>query len=184
MPPLVSNRSSGKSKLSKAVCELRARLGLSQQAFSNALGVALNTIARYETSREPSGEALKQLGDLAMKKNHTDLGHFFYTRYLDDVLKGVAPRVTGIPATDSEPARGYLLLELRGDDEMDYARLFRNLLFASRESKRVRELLLQLDKWTLEEMGLQSSSKVATLEEMGLQSSSKAATAKVRKEKK
>jgi transcriptional regulator with XRE-family HTH domain len=151
--------SRGKSKLSKAVCELRARLGSSQQSFSNRLGVALNTIARYETSREPSGEALLKLGNVAALNLHWDLSSLFYSHYLDEVLKDLHLPVVQIPATGSEPSRGYLLLGLRGDHELRYAHIFNMLLAASRVkdadvSKKARDLILQADKWLVEEMGL------------------------------
>src|SRR5947209_4539079 len=105
MPRPKSRSDSGKSDLSKAVRELREGMGFSQQAFSNALGVALNTIARYETSREPSGEALVKLARMATIDFRWDLANFFYTRYLDGVTKQFHLSKTSVPATDSEPSR-------------------------------------------------------------------------------
>jgi transcriptional regulator with XRE-family HTH domain len=156
MPKAVSR---GRAKLSEAVRELRARLGWSQQSFSNRLGVALNTIARYETSREPSGEALLKLDHIALLNHHWDLSSLFQIHYLDDVLKDFNHHVVKIPATDSEPSRGYLLLKLRGDQELRYAHILDMLLTLSRVkdadvSQKARDLLLEADKWLVEEMGL------------------------------
>jgi hypothetical protein len=124
----------------------------------------LNTIARYETSREPSGEALLKLGKIATLNHHWDLSDFFYTRYLDDVLKDFNRHVVHVPATDSEPSRGYLQLGLRGDHELRYAHIFNMLLGLSRVedvdvNKKARDLILQADKWLVEEMGLKPAAK-------------------------
>jgi transcriptional regulator with XRE-family HTH domain len=148
-----------KSKLSKAVCELRTRLGWSQQTLSNRLGVALNTIARYETAREPSGEALLKLGDLASVSHHWDLSELFHTRYLDDVLKNFHRTVISLPATDGEPSHGYLVMRLRGDDEVRYGHVLRSLLSLSGTdrpdlSKKARDMILQANKWLVEEVGM------------------------------
>lgn len=165
---------SGKSELSKAVRDLRERLGESQQAFSNRLGIALNTIARYETTRDPSGQALEQLSDMAFARQYPDLGYLFYFRFLEGVLGNYPMRVTSIPATDGKPSRGYLVLKLSGDDELRYARLFETLFLASRSpslGKRADGLLLQLDKAMVEEKWIKPISEEPS-------------TAKLRKEKK
>jgi transcriptional regulator with XRE-family HTH domain len=66
-----------KSPLSRAVVELRTRLGENQQAFSNRLGIAMNTVARYETSRSPSGYALLQLFQVANDNLFASLAQVF-----------------------------------------------------------------------------------------------------------
>jgi transcriptional regulator with XRE-family HTH domain len=62
-----------KSPLSQAVTDLRTRMGQSQQEFANALGVALNTIARYETRQPPRGDMLARLTDIAKEHGFHDL---------------------------------------------------------------------------------------------------------------
>jgi transcriptional regulator with XRE-family HTH domain len=113
--------SANKSEISKAVCELRTRLGDSQQAFSNRLGLALNTIARYETSREPSGDVLLMLADLAEKNGHLQLSSFFRTHYLAQVSPKVQSRLLTVPGTQSEPPHGFLTWDPKGVKELRYA---------------------------------------------------------------
>jgi transcriptional regulator with XRE-family HTH domain len=52
-------------QLVKAVRNLRARLGDSQQAFANRLGVSIRAVANYEKDREATGKALLELKNLA-----------------------------------------------------------------------------------------------------------------------
>ena len=52
------------SRLSAAVTQLRQALGQTQQQFAQTLGTAVTSIARYETSRNPSGPILVRLKDL------------------------------------------------------------------------------------------------------------------------
>lgn len=58
--------------ISEAVIRLREALGENQQQFANRLGTAITTIARYETSRPPSGQALVALAKLAVEHDRTD----------------------------------------------------------------------------------------------------------------
>lgn len=53
--------------ISEAVIRLREALGENQQQFANRLGTAITTIARYETSRPPSGQILLYLARLAVE---------------------------------------------------------------------------------------------------------------------
>jgi transcriptional regulator with XRE-family HTH domain len=122
-----------KTEVSKGVYELRTLLGDSQQAFSNRLGLALNTIARYETSREPTGEVLL-LSDLAEQHGHFQLRDFFRTRYIDEVFRKLNFQLLMVPRTKSEPARGYLMLRLEGDAELEYAQSVLSIHAASRST--------------------------------------------------
>lgn len=126
--------STTKSQVSKAVGELRALLGDSQQAFSNRLGLAINTIARYETSREPSGEVLLTLSELAEKHGHFQWRDFFRTRYIDEVFGKLNFQLLMVPRTANEPARGYLMLRLEGDAELEYAQSVLSIHAASRST--------------------------------------------------
>ncbi len=52
--------------------KLRLNLGMSQQAFSNKVGVSLMTVNRWETGNfNPSGLALKRLEKLQRKYDRT-----------------------------------------------------------------------------------------------------------------
>jgi transcriptional regulator with XRE-family HTH domain len=78
--------STHRTPISQALIELRTRLGDSQQAFSNRLGVALQTVTRWETSSPPTGMALSRLGALAVDCGHPDLSAVFATAAFDGFL--------------------------------------------------------------------------------------------------
>jgi transcriptional regulator with XRE-family HTH domain len=76
--------STKKSQLNKTVADLRAALKESQQQFSNRLGVALGTIARWETGdRSPSAYHLKKMAFLAQEHNLPLLYIAFETEYMN-----------------------------------------------------------------------------------------------------
>ena len=54
-------RESTPNAVSDSVRQLRESQGLTQQEFANRLGVAITTIARWETIRPPNGKSLAQL---------------------------------------------------------------------------------------------------------------------------
>jgi transcriptional regulator with XRE-family HTH domain len=70
-----------KNQLSLAIVELRRRLGYSQQAFSNFLGLSLNSIARWELNSRPAPEMLKRLIEIAMEHGYSDLEDVLYAEY-------------------------------------------------------------------------------------------------------
>jgi transcriptional regulator with XRE-family HTH domain len=55
----------GKEELIAAVKAVREKLGDSQQVFAGKLGVAIRSVAHYETDREPRGKSLAGLAQLA-----------------------------------------------------------------------------------------------------------------------
>jgi transcriptional regulator with XRE-family HTH domain len=110
-----------KSKLSKAVCKLRAELGDSQQAFSNRLGVALHTISRYETFAPPTGEALHKLAAVAKQHGLIQLCEFFQAQYVEEVLGELKARLLVVPGELSEPPHGFLTWDPKGERELRFA---------------------------------------------------------------
>jgi transcriptional regulator with XRE-family HTH domain len=64
--------------IGQAIVDLRTKMEASQQTFAVALGVALNTIARWEAGREPSGASLIQLHQLAIKNQQPELANIFW----------------------------------------------------------------------------------------------------------
>ncbi len=66
-----------KSPLSEALIHLRSTYGESQQAFSNRLGLALNTIAKYESVKPPTGVVLLKFASMAAEKGRKDLVKVF-----------------------------------------------------------------------------------------------------------
>ena len=77
----------GALELTEAVKSLRLSLGESQQQFSNRLGIALGTVARYETKNPPKGPVLLTLADTARKAQRWDLARVFERAY----TSGMAP---------------------------------------------------------------------------------------------
>jgi transcriptional regulator with XRE-family HTH domain len=68
-----------RTPIQAAVIETRRRLGLTQQAFSQALGVVLATVARWETSRPPAGFGLARLYMYTQRFEQTqDLSEIFF----------------------------------------------------------------------------------------------------------
>ena len=61
--------------MSKALVELRRRLGQTQESLARCLGVSLQTVALWETKRPPGGFALLRLCKLA--KEDPDLLKIF-----------------------------------------------------------------------------------------------------------
>jgi transcriptional regulator with XRE-family HTH domain len=57
--------------LTDAVQKLRSHFGETQQQFAQRIGAAVITVARWETSRPPSGKSLEQLRDIARSENLT-----------------------------------------------------------------------------------------------------------------
>jgi transcriptional regulator with XRE-family HTH domain len=64
-------------KLSATLIELRRRLGRSQESLARGLHVSLQTVALWETKREPPSKALLQLSYLARRNHHLDLAQIF-----------------------------------------------------------------------------------------------------------
>jgi transcriptional regulator with XRE-family HTH domain len=99
-------------------------LGDSQQAFSNRLGLALNTIARYETSRVPTGEVLLMLALVAEQHGHLQWRDFFRTRYVADAFEKLTFQLLVVPKSGKEAEHGYLMVRLEGAEEIRAAQRF------------------------------------------------------------
>jgi len=74
-------RKSEPNPVSDAVRKLRECLGQTQQEFAHSLGVAITTVARWETTRPPKGKILAELERLATENHQSELVHVF-----DDAL--------------------------------------------------------------------------------------------------
>jgi transcriptional regulator with XRE-family HTH domain len=135
-----------KSELSMAVAELRTRLGVSQQEFSNRMGVALNTIARYESSREPDGVALLRLAGIARSEGHSDLAEIFHDEFghwITNAARGSEIAfATYAPPSDS----GLLTLTLHSPEEAYLAMKFLVVFshWKRSQNKRERDELLHV----------------------------------------
>jgi transcriptional regulator with XRE-family HTH domain len=133
-----------KSETSQAIADLRALLGDSQQAFSNRLGLALNTIQRYEMGREPTGQVLLDMGHLAAKVGDRRLVRLFGKKYLESAPKS---GLLMIPGASDEPAVGYVTQKLCGDRQIWIAQIFLRLNNYSKleENKELMEAIRKLD---------------------------------------
>src|SRR5580693_2027022 len=72
-------RSTKPSRLSASVTELRKELRQTQQQFAQTLETSITAIARYETTRSPSGDILLRLDKLAREHDRVDLSDVFYS---------------------------------------------------------------------------------------------------------
>jgi hypothetical protein len=92
-----------KTPVQEALYMLRCHLDLSQAALGKRLGVTNISVARWETSRPPSGIALLQLGVFAVLK-----GHFEIAKVFRDALREE-------PASSKQAQRLYEMVEERTD---------------------------------------------------------------------
>lgn len=83
-----------KNEVAKAVRELRKTMGLSQQRFSDKIGVTLRTVAHYENDRPPEDKKLIGLYYLATECGRYDLANIFANAHFPDEQKRVAESVT------------------------------------------------------------------------------------------
>jgi hypothetical protein len=114
---------------SEALISLRKAMGKTQQTFAvEVLKTAIGTVARYETSDPPRGEVLLRLRDIARNHEFHELAIKFELLYLDGVQKNLGSRLILIPATESEPAHGYLNVALPSAAALAGARVFIGLL--------------------------------------------------------
>jgi transcriptional regulator with XRE-family HTH domain len=61
----------------EAIRLLRAQMGLSQQAFSNRLGISLHGVQNYEAGRIPDPKRLYALLQLAIKFKRPEIAEVF-----------------------------------------------------------------------------------------------------------
>jgi len=102
---------------SAAVIGLRAALGMTQQRFAvEVLQSALNTVARYETTNPPSGEALLRLAKIADENALSDLAARFRRLHLDENLSNMPNLVI-----DAQAETGWLLMRLDGRKQIEEA---------------------------------------------------------------
>jgi transcriptional regulator with XRE-family HTH domain len=99
--------------VNEAIRELRAALGLSQQALATKLDMALSSIAHYESGRRtPEGTAAVKLYRAAMEAERQDLADVFLTIFHD--------------------AMGHLIAPVRNDEEHRAIRALQLVLFDPR----------------------------------------------------
>ncbi len=76
----------------EAIRELRTRLGRTQQQFANDLGLAIRTIAHYESDRIPKPAQMVVFANLAAEHNQLDLATFFNDKVIQSL--GMSARVS------------------------------------------------------------------------------------------
>ncbi len=81
----------------EAIKELRRRLGRTQQQFANDLGLAIRTIAHYESDRIPKPGQMTVFAKLAAEKNHMDLAAYFNDKIIQSL--GVSAKISLRAAT-------------------------------------------------------------------------------------
>jgi transcriptional regulator with XRE-family HTH domain len=120
--------------ISEAVRELRKAYALSQQAFATLLGMAIASVANYETgARVPDGAAAVKLHRAAEQKQREDLADAF-VEIIYDAMGGMV-----LPIQNEEERRKVRAVQLiLTDPRFDHLRKPLNKLLAPVE-KRIRE---------------------------------------------
>jgi hypothetical protein len=123
---------------SAAVIALRKALGMTQQAFAvEVLKTAITTIARYETSHPPRGDALLRLASAAEDRMRTSahgedllrLRDEFRRLYIEEVLSSLGFSLLMAPRSDADGGPyGYLLLKLDGLEQLGAAQSFLSVI--------------------------------------------------------
>ncbi|MEK7993431.1 MAG: helix-turn-helix transcriptional regulator [Planctomycetota bacterium] len=72
------------TKLSIAVRQLRRACGQTQREFAATLGVTPVTVARWETTRQPGGQVLVKLKNLASERGLGELEDVFFSAGLNE----------------------------------------------------------------------------------------------------
>jgi transcriptional regulator with XRE-family HTH domain len=73
------------NSVSAAVFALRSKLGLSQQAMSQELGMAMVTIAKYEAGRVPDFLSLVKLEKLARRSRNEEIAEIFRSALIENL---------------------------------------------------------------------------------------------------
>jgi len=80
--------------LATAVKKLRSTLGLTQPAFAERIGISVRAVANYEKDRDPSGEVLQRLANVAARHNLSDLAQTFVDAFSKEVHGRTTPGTT------------------------------------------------------------------------------------------
>jgi transcriptional regulator with XRE-family HTH domain len=75
-----------KTPVQLAVRALREKVGMTQQEFSQALGVTLVTVCRWETSRPPTGYSLSELANFARLSGVREITEVFDRALREDPI--------------------------------------------------------------------------------------------------
>ena len=103
---------------STAVSDLRLAMGMTQQRFAvEVLKTAITTVARYETTHPPRGDALLRLAKIAAQNDLLDLAARFRRLHLDEVLSGLHFNLL----VDEQTKTGWLVMKLNGQPQIDDA---------------------------------------------------------------
>jgi transcriptional regulator with XRE-family HTH domain len=128
------------------VIGLREALSLNQQDFANRLSTAITTVARWETSRPPSGIALSALAKLADESGQGDFALAFISELIRETnLREIKGSHLQVDASGENP-KGTLLIHIEGQKSKAYARAihenFRRFEMGTDDEKKQAEALL------------------------------------------
>lgn len=83
-----------KNDIAIAIRALRTHLGLSQQQFSDRIGVTLRTVAHYENDRPPADpRTTKRIYEMCIEANRFDLADVFFRKYSPDELFSIEDNI-------------------------------------------------------------------------------------------
>jgi transcriptional regulator with XRE-family HTH domain len=74
-----------KNEVARAIIQLRGSFQETQEAFARRVGVALNTVQRWELNDPPQRRYLKKLIEYAYDKDRRDLAAIFYIPFRKDI---------------------------------------------------------------------------------------------------
>ncbi len=124
-----------RTPVSERVVALRAALGYNQQQFAVMLGASITTVARWETSRPPSGKALVQLSRLAHDEGLFEFSWDFVNDLASELsLQDLRAASMGTVTVKSQKY-GYLLLNFEGDESAAHVQAFCTAFIAATEGK-------------------------------------------------
>jgi transcriptional regulator with XRE-family HTH domain len=85
--------STQKTAVQQALVQLRHRMNLTQQQLGCALKVGPKTVARWESSRSPSGRSLALLADFGMASREKEIAAIFISHTASILIaQGVHPK--------------------------------------------------------------------------------------------
>ena len=152
--------------LRKAVRELRAQLGDSQQAFATRLGMSTSEIANYEGHLNPNGTALASLAKVAEETGNKHLADAFMSTLGRELVLGSVSLFSCDDGEQTREPKAYLVLNVDGKEPIAflssfYETMIRYLYYgkASPEIKaRAEKLLRDFEKSACDEWSAAASS--------------------------
>jgi transcriptional regulator with XRE-family HTH domain len=110
---------SKRNEASAALIALRKAMDKTQQTFAvEVLDCAIGSVARWETSEPPRGDLLLRLASIAEREGLQNLRSDFLLLYARDTKQKIGLDLVLRPPTETDPARGMVMMEFEGVPEL------------------------------------------------------------------